>query len=1387
MKIDQLDERNYETWKIQVEAILIKNDAWGYVNGSIIKPAEPAEAAKWEIGDSKAKSDLILSISPGELRHLRGCKTSREVWMKLHNIHASKGPAKKATLLKELLLHKLEEGGDIREHVMRFFDVKSKLADMDIDMHDDLTSIMLLYSLPSSFDNFRCAIESRDSLPDPETLKIKVLEEEHSRNRKECVDKALLVKGRRSFKPKSGTESGNNRFRYKCFKCHQFGHKASECKRNKEQGDTAKCVSNDIELPDTDSNFVTFNCISDVRAVCNENGSWIIDSGCTSHLCNDAGKFGNTLLPSSGKLNLATNSNTDVQGKGTVRLLTCDNGSKTIVQLPNTLFVPDLRCSLISVAKITDQGFSVTFEKGMASVKDSHGNTTLVANRKGNLYYVEEHCASVSAISERKVDIRLWHERLGHLNAKDLVRILNKSGINVKMTDVSELYDCDICLKGKMSMLPFPNSNGPCNEKLRIVHSDVCGPMQHTSINGAKYFVTFIDDCTRWCEVYFLSKKSEVFNTFKIYKNHVENLFGRKITYLHTDNGGEYCNRDFDEFLNREGIARRLTVPGVPQQNAVAERKNRTLIEMARCMLISSGLSPGFWADAVATACHVRNRCPTRSLDGEIPFERWFERPVKVNYFHKFGSKVHVLDKTVGKDKFAPRSLEGIFVGYPRDRKGYRVWIPKQRQVIMSRDVKFQEESIDSGTDKDLMIDPFVINNSEDSVNTSKQPITVEVEFHPTQVNGNPVVQIFDHEGECIDRTESEAADASQEAPVDVRDLTDDSDIATKPSQHDHHQDDVQVDGGRVMKRGPGRPRVERGHVGRPRKIYHMIDVEPEIPMEEEVESTEEFADCEDYVGVAEISLKQALSGNEGKGWKDSILSEVKSLLKNDTFDIVNKPKGRNVVGCRYVLSTKLNVDKTEKKKARLVAKGFSQRHGIDYQDTFAPVARLDTVRLLVALAVELDLEIHQLDINTAYLNGLLEEEIYMKVPDILEECLQDLKRTEESGSAIHERASKMLSDLKSGGDVCRLKRSLYGLKQAGRQWNIRLDEQLKCMGLQVSLNEPCLYYKDIDSQTKLFVLVYVDDILVASQRGECIELFKRELATKFELKDYGVAKFMLGIEFDRYDFGIKLSQQKYIEDLLLKYNMDKCNPISTPMEVKNNIVKSNEKCSESEPYPYREIVGSLMYLSTGTRPDITNTVSILSQYLDCPNKQCWDAAKRVLRYLKNTRNYGLIFRKTGKSLQGYSDADWGGCLIDRRSYSGYVFMLGGGCVSWKSQKQKCVATSSCESEYISLASSMKEAIYLNSLLTEIGLRKFAPLSLHVDNQGAICLAGDPMFHSRSKHIDIRYHFIRSVLKNNKSIELSYISTDSMLADILTKALPKVKHYKCMRGLGIAC
>ena len=321
----------------------------------------------------------------------------------------------------------------------------------------------------------------------------------------------------------------------------------------------------------------------------------------------------------------------------------------------------------------------------------------MVADRRGDLYYIRENekCAEAVVRSSCSELLR-WHERLGHLNARDLMKLV-RDGVVPKVTteNANELLSrCEVCIKGKMTALPFPKDRLPCKEKLRIIHSDLVGPFRMESLGRAKYFVTFIDDSTRWCEVYFLKRKCGVFDAFKMYQASVEKHTGCKIKYLQSD-----------KYLRCQGIARRLTIPRTPQQNGVAERMNRTLMDMSRCLLLQSGMAASFWSEAVATACHIRNRCPTSSLNGRIPYNEWTGKNAKVDYLKVFGSKVLVLDKHPSKDKLAQRSVEGIFVGYPRENKGVRVWLPNMRQIIVARDVKFLEEPVKIACDKTRVID----------------------------------------------------------------------------------------------------------------------------------------------------------------------------------------------------------------------------------------------------------------------------------------------------------------------------------------------------------------------------------------------------------------------------------------------------------------------------------------------------------------------------------------------------------------------------------------------------------------------------------------------------------------------------------------------------------
>lgn len=437
-----------------------------------------------------------------------------------------------------------------------------------------------------------------------------------------------------------------------------------------------------------------------------------------------------------------------------------------------------------------------------------------------------------------------------------------------------------------------------------------------------------------------------------------------------------------------------------------------------------------------------------------------------------------------------------------------------------------------------------------------------------------------------------------------------------------------------------------------------------------------------------------------------------------------------------------------------------------------------------MALSVQFDLTVWQFDIVTAYLNGILEEEVLMKIPDMLSEILNRLVSKQNDNTYINDRAKYMLEKLQSGGNVCSLKKALYGLRQAGRQWYVKLSETLISLGLQPTINEPCLFFGNVNAEL-VFVLVYVDDILVASRDIKYIIEIKNGLSSHFEIKDLGKANYCLGLEIVQNNDHIVLKQSGYILGLLKQYGMHECNSAITPSEISGRL---NDLCvydALGSEYPYRELIGALMYLSVATRLDIANTLSRLAQHVNKPQKCHWVAAKRLLRYLAGTANIGLVFTKNNEPLIAYSDADWEGCPMDRLSYTGYVFELSGAAISWKSKKQKTVALSSTEAEYVSLTEAAKEALYLQSILYELNLNDWANLTIFIDNRGAQFLAENPVCHDRMKHADIKHHFIRNLI-NSRTIVLEHVSTKNMIADILTKPLTRINHEKCVKGLGLA-
>ena len=492
---------------------------------------------------------------------------------------------------------------------------------------------------------------------------------------------------------------------------------------------------------------------------------------------------------------------------------------------------------------------------------------------------------------------------------------------------------------------------------------------------------------------------------------------------------------------------------------------------------------------------------------------------------------------------------------------------------------------------------------------------------------------------------------------------------------------------------------------------------------------------------VVPKSYREALSH---PGWRKAMEEEMHALDLNHTWDLVHKPAGTSIVGCRWVFTVKQNPDGTVNRlKARLVAKGFTQTYGLDYTETFSPVAKLNSIRIIISLAANLDWPLHQLDVKNAFLHGDLTETVYMAQPPGFES---------------------------KGEYVCHLKKSIYGLKQSPRAWFDKFSKAVVSHGMTRSQADHSVFFKK--TKTGIVILVvYVDDIVITGSDREGIQILINHLSSSFLTKFLGKLRYFLGIEVARSKAGISLSQRKYTLDILQDTGYLGSKPVATPMESNLKLMPDEGEFID-DPDTYRRLVGKLIYL-TITRPDISYAVSVVSQFMTNPRVPHMNAVIRILKYLKNAPGRGLFYRSSGHlRIEGYTDADWAGSPSDRKSTTGYCTFIGGNLVTWRSKKQSVVARSSAEAEYRAMAHTTCELTWLRTILQEFGLLTQDPTPLYCDNQAAIHIASNPVFHERTKHIEVDCHFVRSKVES-KDIITPFVPSGSQLADIFTKALPK--------------
>ena len=1053
-------------------------------------------------------------------------------------------------------------------------------------------------------------------------------------------------------------------------------------------------------------------------------------------------------------------------GRGTVKGKTVPDGIS--ISLTDVMLIPAMELNIISVRKLCSKGYLVTFkedqcivyhgQKELLKVKRRNGLYTLVV-RKPNLTPKEK----VMAVVENHNELKLWHERLGHLNEDAVRKMFPLEKFKV------EKLNCISCVQGKMSRGKFGISDSKNQRKFGLIHSDICGPFEEIAIGGFKYFVTFIDDFSGFCFVYLIQQKSNAFSKFKELVELVKNKFSSTIGTLRSDNGGEYFSKPFETYLKANGILHQSSVPYTPQQNGVAERMNRTLQDSARTMRIGANLSKRYWGYAVKCAAFVRNMCPSASTRRKAPIELLEGIVPKLDELHVFGCVCYVHVPKEKRKKLDPKAIKCIFLGYSETSKGFIVQSTESARLFTSRDVKFFEDRFVS-TQVEMIEKPKEVRFLDELV-IHEIPARI--------VRNNAAVFQIPRVGEpvesesgnlcTIDSIDSIITESSLDSINEMSEDTGTSgtmDEVFVPTEYSDSEvsNTVPEDPNRTDTNQFDNQRDYRGS---------LFDLQPiDVLPRKDLNGPPEFSKRRSYyrrdddvtterllmlMGEPE-TYREAVESPDSKKWMDAMKSELQSMKQNQTWDLVKLPKGRKVVDCKWVFKIKPgDQDRPPRYKARLCARGFSQVYGIDFDETYAPVVKFTSIRVFLAKAILMKMTIHQMDVVTAFLNAPLDEDIFMRqAPGFAETGKEHL--------------------------VCKLKRSIYGLKQSPRQWNKVIDEFLRNEGFKVIDADCCIYMKNRDSKT-IMVSLYVDDLMIASNCNTLCSNLKASLNKRFEMKDLGIVQVCLGLEFNWLPDGTcLLNQERYIGKVLERFNMETCKPIGCPIESgarlsKDMAPKTLEEIEAMGKIPYRSAVGSLIYLVTGTRPDIAVATSTVAKYCENPGPLHWKAVKRILRYLQGTSDWGILFDPKDDTLVGYSDADWAGDIDSRRSTTGYLFTIGGVPVSWKSKKQATVALSTAEAEYMALSAATQEVSWLRKFLANFNFSLSESTVIFEDNQGCIALAKNPVSHDRTKHIDIRYHFIREQIEA-KTIDVRYLPTEDMLADLLTKGMTKERHLK---------
>ena len=1030
----------------------------------------------------------------------------------------------------------------------------------------------------------------------------------------------------------------------------------------------------------------------------------------------DIKQFSNLEKKIGGNVTFGDNGKGSIIGKGTV-------GNSSFPSLiEDVLLVENLNYNLLSVSQLCDKGFKVVFETSKCSIIDSFsGKTIFNGSRFENIFTIDVSLAEnvdkcfVSISNESW----LWHRRLGHANM-DLLNKLSTRQLVKGLPSVSFQKDkiCDACQFGKQIKSSFKSKKMISSKRpLELLHLDLFGPMRTASLGGKFYVFVIVDDFSRFTWVLFLTHKNEALQSFSNLCKRIQNEKGVSIISIRSDHGKEFENKEFEKFCLENGFDHNFSAPRTPQQNGVVERKNRSIQEMARTLLNENNLPKYFWGEAVHTSCYVLNRVSIRPILKKTPYELWKGKKPNISYFKVFGCKCFILNQKDDLGKFDSKSDVGIFLGYSTSSKAFRVYNRRTLVVEESMHVIFDESN-------PLSSEKVVVHDDDDAA-----PIDQNQASNVPQ-NPQGETQLIDQTEVVLDKVSAATHDGQQ------------------PSLEDQT---TNLEGN-----------AQRGNDSNLPRDFRFVHNHPiDLILGDPSQGVRTRNSLRNLVSnlafLSQIEPKNIKEAECDSSWLLAMQEELNQFERNDVWELVPRPKDQTVIGTKWVFRNKVDESGVvTRNKARLVAQGYNQEEGIDYEETFAPVARLESIRMLLAFACFKDFILFQMDVKSAFLNGFIIEEVYVEQPP-------------------------GFTSFDFPNHVFKLKKALYGLKQAPRAWYDRLSKFLLENGFEMGKVDKTLFIKTKEKDI-LLVQIYVDDIIFGSTNKSLCEDFSKCMHNEFEMSMMGELNYFLGLQIKQSKEGIFLNQSKYIRDLLNRFGMKYSKAASTPMSPTIKLDK-DENGKSVDITKYRGMIGALLYL-TSSRPDIMFSVCLCARFQSNPKESHLSAVKRIFKYLYGTKDLGLWYPKGAYlELISYSDADFGGCKIDRKSTSGTCHLLGSSLVSWGSKKQNSVALSTAEAEYVSAASCCAQTLWMKQTLQDFGLN-FGCTSILCDNTSAICLSKNPIQHSRTKHIEIRHHFIRDHIQKG-DIVLKFIPTENQLADIFTKPLSEDQFCKIRRELGI--